>query len=155
MSPSLFSKEFVKSFKCDVYQLAKHHCATYPLSNTKSIHPFDLVHFDVWGPASNSSISGTKWFVTFIDDCTCVTRIFLMKEKSEFLTLFVKFFHMIKIQFEKSIKHLHFDNGREYINHDMSKFLFKNGVVHEFTWVDTAQQNGIAKRKNRHFLEVT
>jgi len=30
----------------------------------------------------------------------------------------------------------------------------KNGVIHEFTCVDTPQQNDIAERKNRH-LEVT
>ncbi|RDY03204.1 hypothetical protein CR513_13242, partial [Mucuna pruriens] len=29
-----------------------------------------------------------------------------------------------------------------------------NGVVHELTCVNTPQQNGVAKRKNRHLLEV-
>ena len=62
---------------------------------------------------------------------------------------------MIKTQFGKSIKHLRSDNEREYVNHDMSKFFSENGVVHEFTCVDIPQQNGIAKRKNRHLLEVT
>jgi len=37
----------------------------------------------------------------------------------------------------------------------MSKFLSEKGVVHEFTCVDTPQQNGVAERKNRHLLEVT
>jgi len=154
MFPSLFTKESVESFKCDVCQIAKHHRATYPSGNTKSVNPFDLVHSDVWGPASSSSISGAKWFVTFIDDCTRVTWIFLMKEKSEVFNLLVRFFHMIKTQFGKSIKHLRFGNGREYINRDMSKFFSENGV-HEFTCVDTPQQNGVAERKNRHLLEVT
>ncbi|RDX88400.1 hypothetical protein CR513_30014, partial [Mucuna pruriens] len=35
----------------------------------KDLEPFDLIHFDMWGPASNF-ISGAKWFVSFIDDCT-------------------------------------------------------------------------------------
>jgi len=26
---------------------------------------------------------------------------------------------------------LHFDNGREYVHHDMSKFLSENGIVSE------------------------
>ncbi|MCE6984119.1 transposase, partial [Pseudomonas frederiksbergensis] len=85
------------------------------------------------GPASSSSICGAKCFATFIDDCTRVTWVFLMKEKSEVLNLFVRFFYMIKTQFGKSIKRLCSDNGREYVNHDMSKFFFENGVVHEFT----------------------
>ena len=76
MFPTLFLKESVESFKCDVCQFAKHHRATYSPSNNKSVHPFDLIHSDVWGPASNSSISGAKWFVTFIDDCTHVSHGF-------------------------------------------------------------------------------
>jgi len=60
---------------------------------------------------------------------------------------------MIKTQFRKSIKRLRSDNGKEYVNHDMSKFLPQN-VVHEFTCVDTLQQNGIAERKNRHLFVV-
>ena len=36
----------------------------------------------------------------------------------------------------------------------MSKFLSKNGV-HEFTCVNTPQQNDIVESKNAHLLEVT
>ncbi|RDX60350.1 hypothetical protein CR513_61514, partial [Mucuna pruriens] len=47
--PHLFTKEFVESFKCDVCQFSKHHHATFSPSNNKSLEPFDLIHFDVWG----------------------------------------------------------------------------------------------------------
>ncbi|RDX70732.1 hypothetical protein CR513_50009, partial [Mucuna pruriens] len=53
MFSHLFTKEFVKFFNWDVCQFLKYHS-------------------DVWGPASNSK-SGVRWFVSFIDDCTCVT----------------------------------------------------------------------------------
>jgi len=94
-------------------------------------------------------------FVSFIDDCTRVTWIFLMKDKSGVVHLFVKFYRMIQIQFESPIKRLCSDNGREYVNQNLSKFLQENGVVHELTCVDTPQQNGVAERKNRYLLEVT
>jgi len=116
---------------------------------------FDLVHSDVWGLASSSSISGAKWFATFIHDCIRVTWVFLMKEKIEVFNLFIRFFRMIKTKFGKLIKRLQFENGREYVNHDMAKFIFENSVVHEFTCVDTPQQNGVAERKNRHLLTGT
>lgn len=41
---------------------------------------------------------------------------------------------------------MHSNNGREYTNHDMPKYLSENDAQ-EFTYVDTSQQNGIAKRK--------
>jgi len=44
---------------------------------------------------------------------------------------------MIHTQFRKSIRHLLFDNGREYVTHDMTKFLFEQVIVHELTYMDT------------------
>ncbi|RDX96531.1 hypothetical protein CR513_20798, partial [Mucuna pruriens] len=46
------------------------------------------------------------------------------------------------------------DNGTEFVNLEFFKFLKDNGVVHELTCENTPQQNGVVKRKNRHFLEV-
>ncbi|RDY02144.1 hypothetical protein CR513_14444, partial [Mucuna pruriens] len=125
----------VESLKCDICQFLKHHRATFSSSNNKSLEPFDLIHSDVWGPASNS-ISGAKWFVSFIDDCTRVTWIFLMKQKYKIYQIFVDFFRLVKNQFNKSIKRLQSDNGTEFVNLEFSKFLKDN------------------ERKNRHLLEV-
>ncbi|RDX93331.1 hypothetical protein CR513_24415, partial [Mucuna pruriens] len=50
--PHLFTKESVKSFKCDVCQFSKHHCAIFSPSNNKSLEPFNLIHYDVWGSTS-------------------------------------------------------------------------------------------------------
>jgi len=46
---------------------------------------------------------------------------------------------MIQTQFESPIKRLRFDNGREYVNQNLSIFLQENGVVYELTCVDTPQ----------------
>ncbi|RDX81342.1 hypothetical protein CR513_37989, partial [Mucuna pruriens] len=153
MFPYLFTKEFVESFRCDIYQFSKHHCATFSPNNNKSLEPFNLIHSDVWGTASNS-ISGTKWFVSFIDDYTRVTWIFLIKHKYEVCQIFFYFFCLVKNQFNKSIKRLRPNNGTEFVNLKFSKFLKDNGMVYELTCVNTPQQNGVVERKNRHLLEV-
>jgi len=49
--------------------------------------------------------------------------MFLMKDKSKVFHLFVKFHKMIQTQFESPIKRLRSDNGREYVNQNLSKFL--------------------------------
>ncbi|RDX84088.1 hypothetical protein CR513_34915, partial [Mucuna pruriens] len=136
----LFTKESIESFKCDVCQFSKHHHVTFSPSNNTTLEPFDRIHSNVWGPTSNS-ISGAKWFVLFIDDCTCVTWIFLMKHKYEVCQIFVNFFRLLKNQFNKSIKRLQSDNGTEFVNLEFSKFLKDNGVVHELMCVNTPQQN--------------
>jgi hypothetical protein len=112
MFPSLFSNQSVESFKCDICQFSKHTRTTFPSSLTKSVEPFDLIHSDVWGPAPVSNISGARWFVSFIDDCSRVTWIFLMNNKSEVPQLFIQFYNMVQTQFGKRIKRIHSDNGK-------------------------------------------
>ncbi|KAL5566604.1 hypothetical protein UlMin_029768 [Ulmus minor] len=49
---------------------------------------------------------------------------------------------------------LKIDNAREYFNSILGNFLLKEGIIHQSSCIDTPQQNGIVKRKNRHLLEV-
>ena len=77
-----------------------------------------------------------------------------MKDKLEVFQLFENFYHIIQTQFGSLIKRLCSNNGREYVNQNLSNFLKDNDVVHELTCVDLPQQNGVAERKNRHLLEV-
>ncbi|CAL9009279.1 unnamed protein product [Prunus brigantina] len=152
--PSWFSKLSDFNFKCDVCELAKSHRVSFPLSMNKSTVPFAIVHSDVWGPAPISTPSGARWFVTFIDDCTRMTWISLLKTKGEVCTTFQQFYKMVDTQFHAKIKIIRSDNGGEFVNHDLCQFLEAHGIEHQRTCPYTPQQNGVAERKNRHLLEV-
>ncbi|RDX69464.1 hypothetical protein CR513_51414, partial [Mucuna pruriens] len=115
--------------------------------------PLSVIFVSFQRPASNF-ILRAKWFVSFIDDCTCVTWIFLMKHKYEVCQIFVNFFCLVKNQFNKFIKRLRLENGTKFINLEFSKFLKDNRMVHELTCVNTPQQNGVAEKKNRHLIKV-
>jgi transposase InsO family protein len=120
-----------------------------------STFPFYLVHTDVWGPSNVPNISGTRWFVTFIDDCTRVTWVYLLKQKSEVSSVFLQYFSMVKNQFGVSIKRIRSDNAKDYFNHGLNSFCQKEGIIHESSCVKTPQQNGVAGRKNGHLLDQT
>ena len=152
--PSLFSNLDVASLNCEGCELAKHKCVPFPVSNNMSIFPFYLIHTDVWGPSTVPNIFGARWFLTFIDDCTRVTWVFLLKQKSEVSHVVQHFFSMIKNQFGISIKRIRSDNAKDYFNHGLISF-FQKGVIHESSCVKTPQQNGIAERKNGHLLDQT
>jgi transposase InsO family protein len=77
-----------------------------------------------------------------------------MNNKSEVPQLFIQFYNLVQTQFGKGIKRIRSDNRKEYVNHNLFNFTSKNGIIHEFTYVDTPQQNGVVERKNRHLLEV-
>ena len=43
--------------------------------------------------------SGKRWFVTFVDDHTCLTWVFLVSDKSEVTSFFRNFYHIIETRF--------------------------------------------------------
>ena len=62
----------------------------------KSSKPFHLIHSDIWGSSPIPNIFGAHWFVSFIDDCTRISWIFLLKHKSDVSFVLPKFHNMIK-----------------------------------------------------------
>jgi hypothetical protein len=73
---------------CDACQRAKSHHLPFARSSSVSEAPLELVFSDVWGPTSNS-FGKNNYYVSFIDDYSKFTWIFLLKHKSE---VFVKFY---------------------------------------------------------------
>lgn len=113
-----------------------------------------MIHSDVWGPSRVTTQSGKSWFITFIDDHTRVTWVFLLKEKSEAEMVFKNFYNMIQTQFQTKIKIFRSDNGKEFFNQVLGSFFGEKGIIHQSSCPYTPQQNGVAERKNRHLLEV-
>ncbi|BBG97367.1 ABC-2 type transporter family protein [Prunus dulcis] len=152
--PDLFSGFKDSDFTCDTCILAKSHRVPYPLSTNKCTTPFTLIHSDVWGPSPITAPSGVRWFVTFIDDCTRMTWLYLLKNKNEVFSCFQSFHKQMKTQFNAQIQILRSDNGGEFVNHDFQTYFQQHGIIHETTCPQTPQQNGVAERKNRHLLET-
>ena len=49
-------------------QLGKQSALPFNISESIFKNIFDLIHSDVWGPSSVSSIGGSRYFVVFVDD---------------------------------------------------------------------------------------
>jgi hypothetical protein len=160
--PSLFTNKNAKSFKCEVCQLSKHIRNNYPTISYKSSHPFVIIHSDpfviihsdVWGPLPVKNITGTRWFVSFVDDHTRLTWLFIMKEKSEVGQIFQNFHSMIQTQFHTKIQILKTDNAKEYFNSELNTYCLNQGILHISSCVNTPQQNRVAEKKNRYLFEV-
>jgi Reverse transcriptase (RNA-dependent DNA polymerase)/Integrase core domain/gag-polypeptide of LTR copia-type/GAG-pre-integrase domain len=140
---------------CDPCHFAKNHRLPFPEHFNKSSNIFDLVHSDIWGNAPIISKDGFKYFISFIDDKSRATWIYLLKTKNETFKVFQDFCNLVRNQFDVTIKTLRTDNGTEYTNHEFQTYLRNLGIIHQTTCVGTPQQNGVAERKNRHLLEMT
>lgn len=106
----------ISDFKCSTCELAKSHRITYLPSSNKSSVPFDVMHSDVWGTERVPSISKARYFVTFIDECTRMTWISLLQNKTDVCQAFLEFHSMVKTQYKKEIRVFQSDNGKEFVN---------------------------------------
>ena len=50
------------------YKLVKQPTLSFSNSNSLCDTPFDLIHYDIWGPAPCTTVNGYRYFVLFIDD---------------------------------------------------------------------------------------
>ena len=97
---------------------------------------------------------GHRYYVTFIDNHSRCTWVYLFKKKSDVLPLFTQFLQMIKTQYNIVVHAIHFNNGGEYISDTFCSQLNQKGILHQLTCPQTLEQNGVAERKNRHFMSI-
>ena len=70
-----------------VYEKQKRVSIVKPVKENKS-EKLELVHTDVWGPAQVSSIGGSHYYVTFIDDATREVWVYFLRQKSDVFQTF-------------------------------------------------------------------
>ena len=112
---------------------------SFPSKESQSLHPFDLVHLDVWGPCRYSTVLGYRYFITFVDDHSRMTWIYLLKDRSSVLDVFQTFHSEIKTRFSSNIRVLRSDNALEYMKYDFSNFCSSNGIIHQTSCAYTPQ----------------
>lgn len=58
-----------------------------PLSETrhKATRPFEIIHTDICRPMEPETWDGFKYFITFLDDSTHLSMIYLLRGKYEAL----------------------------------------------------------------------
>ena len=145
----------LSSIECESCQLGKHTCVPFPKClNQQTKSPFELIHTNVWGPSRTKSTLGFRYFITFIDDYSCCTWLFLMKTRAELFSIFQKFHDEVRTQFNTSIRILRNDNTKEYLSGPFSSFMSLHRILHQSSYAYTPQQNGVAERKNHHLVET-
>ena len=161
-----FLNEYLKEHRIIINQNEKlnfcNSCAhgkqhRFPFKKSKSISKsiLDLVHSDLCGPMSTQSFSGERYLLTFIDDYSRYSTIYLLVNKDEVLKYFKIYSNYMKNQFDKSIKILRTYNGGEYKSNEFKIFCENHGIKHEFTVPYSPQQNGKAERLNRTLIETS
>ena len=100
------------------------------------------------------TISGKRFYITFIDDYSRYTRVYLLRNKDEAMDAFIKYKNEVENQLSKKIKRLRSDRGGEYESKPFNTFCEEHGIIHETTHSYSLESNGVVERKNRTLKEM-
>ena len=73
---------------CEPCLSGKMNANPFPSSTTCATKPLELIHTDLHGPFRTQIMSGYRYWITFIDDCTSFQAVIFLKAKSEAFNAF-------------------------------------------------------------------
>lgn len=103
---------------------------------------------------SVKSLSGNRYFITFVDDFSRKTTVMCIKSKEEVTNCVKRYIARIEREKGKKIKKFQTDNGLEYCNKELIKYFKDIGIKHERFNVESPQINGVAERINRTLMDL-
>jgi hypothetical protein len=93
-----------------------------------------------------SSVSGYKYYLIILDDCSHYSWTFPLRLKSDTFSTLFNFFSYVSTQFGTTIKAVQCDNGREFDNSTTRAFLHTHGAILRMSCPYTSPQNGRVER---------
>ena len=144
---------------CESCALGKMHRLPHPKqSENRANKILEMVHTDLCGPMQIESVGGSRYLLTFIDDYSRYTVVYLLKRKSEVTSKFKEFVMLMEnnshqIKKLNVINSVRSDNGGEYRSDEFKKYCSEKGISQQFTNPYCPQQNGVSERLNRTIVE--
>ena len=84
--------------------------------------------------------------MTFIDDYSRYTKVYLIKHKDETFDVFLSYKAEVETQLNKKIKRIILDRGGGYIL--FNEYCVREGIIYELTPPYSLESNGVVERKN-------
>jgi hypothetical protein len=138
---------------CEPCVQAKQTRLPFPSSTSASSRPLELVHMDVCGPMPETSLGGSRYFATFLDDYSKFSVVVPVASKADVSDVVKRTMKLLETQTGQQVKAVRTDNGGEYLNKTLQEYFAGKGVVHQTTTPYTPEQNGAAERLNRVLVE--
>ncbi|SDA01111.1 BZ3500_MvSof-1268-A1-R1_C085g00463 [Microbotryum saponariae] len=140
LAPSSIQKMVAaEKFVCNACLSAKGHRLPFPDSDSHSSERLGLVHSDVLS-FPESSLTGKRYLVTFLDDFSRKLWAYAIGHKSEVFGVFKTWLAEVELETDAKLKVLRTDNGGEYCSRAFTEFCKARG---------TRRQYSILERLNR------
>ncbi|MCO5582254.1 hypothetical protein L7F22_036146 [Adiantum nelumboides] len=140
---------------CEPCQLGKQHRVAFPKqASTRASAPLALVHTDLCGPMSTSSLSGLCYMLVLVDDFSRYTWVSFLKLKSEAFASIRDWKAMVEKEKDLKVKSIRSDRGGEFLSENFARWCKSEGIQRQPTTPYTTSQNGVVERKNRTIMEM-
>ena len=96
---------------------------------TRKTKLLELIHSGLEDLKQTMTRGGKKFYVTFIDDYSRFTRVYLLRNKDEAFDIFLNYKAEVKNQLDRKIKRIRFDRGGEYI--PLNDYYENEEIIHE------------------------
>ena len=147
--------KFEKDKLCSACQAGKQVANTHPSKTFMSTsRQLELLHMDLFGPTTYTSIGGNNYGFVIVDDFSRYTWVYFLEDKTEVAHVFSKFAKRAQNELNTLIVKIRSDNGREFDNNNSEEYCDEVGIKHEFSATYTPQQNSVVERKNRTLITL-
>lgn len=121
-----------------------------------SIQQFELslIHSGVCDPKGFEARGESKYFITFIDNYSKYTYVFLLRSKDEVFIVFKEYKTEIEKLIGKSLKELRSNRGGEHLSHMFDSYCQEQGIIQSITPPYFPQSNRIDEQKNRTMVDI-
>eukprot|EP00961_Rhodomonas_salina_P113047 1520957-Rhodomonas_salina.1 len=138
---------------CEPCVMGKQHRLPFAASSNSSKKQLQLVHMDLCGPMPVSSLGGSNYFITFLDDYSKLSLVYPVERKSDTASIVREVITLLENQSGYKVQRVRTDNGSEYVNEMLESYFKSKGIKPETSIRYTPQQNGAAERLNRTLME--
>ncbi|GIL67494.1 hypothetical protein Vafri_20882 [Volvox africanus] len=149
------SLEAASSRVCEPCIYGKHTRGPFPSTGHKAVKPLGLIHLDVCGPMPETSLGGSRYVTTLLDDCTGFSTVAFTETKDMVAKKVKTMIEALENITGRRVKEVRTDRGTEFLNSAMGTYFGEKGIIHGTTVGYSPEQNGAAERLNRTLLEKT
>ncbi|CAH9056331.1 unnamed protein product [Cuscuta europaea] len=102
-------------------------------TNYHEKEPLELLHADLCGPITPSTLAGNNYFMLIVDDYSRWTWVFVIRLKDQVFGLFKKFKQQVENMSGCRVKTLRTDRGGEFLSNEFTKFCEDEGIQRHVT----------------------
>lgn len=145
--------EYLENTVCEICAKARQTRNPFIEKRQRATRPLEIIHTDICGPVEPITWDGMKYFISFLDDYTHFTTVYLLTGKYEAVQAIKDFIKESETKWNLKTAKIRCDNGKEYVNNQLKEWCKNRGTVLDYTIPYSPQLNGKAERLNRTLMD--